>query len=763
MPPSAPLQRPEGSQGLFPLEQVEGVVERVTYHNEENGYSVLRIAVEGKRDLVTAVGGFGNPVAGESVRLFGRWTSHKEFGRQLQVDRYEVTRPATAAAIEKYLGSGLVKGVGPVFAKRIVGLFGLETLEVIEQSPQKLRRVPGIGEKRIDKIRRAWDEQKAIREVMLFLQGHGVSATYAVKIYKTYGDESVQVVETDPYRLAKDIWGIGFKTADKIAQNLGFAPDSEPRLRAGLLYTLSDATDYGHLYLPEDVLLTKAAEILAVEQDCLPPVLEQMVQAGDVIEDLTEDGRRVTDGANPSSVHRPPSSPTAIYHPALYHTEVGLANRVRRLAEAPPAERAAEDKVAAWLQYQASAKGLELSEEQRQAVYLALNSRFLVLTGGPGTGKTTVTNLICAAFEARRKKILLASPTGRAAKRLSEVTARPAQTVHRLLGFKPGPQGFEHNEENPLECDVLIADEVSMLDAVLAHNLLKAVPPQAQVVLVGDADQLPSVGAGNVLGDLIASGSVPVCRLTQVFRQAARSLIVTNAHRVNRGEYPQLVPPREREGKDCLYLEVEGSEGASEQVVKLATRSLPRLGYSPADIQVLSPMHRGEAGVGHLNDLLQQAWNPPNERKTELLRGSRRYRVGDRVIQLVNNYDKQVYNGDIGTISAIDHVEQTFKVAYPDAEVEYDFADYDQVQLAYALSIHKSQGSEYPAAILVLTSSHYMMLQRNLLYTALTRARKLCLLVGEKRAIARAVRNDKATRRFTRLAERLSAPNATSP
>ncbi len=745
------VQSPAESSGLFPLERVEGVIERVTYHNEETGYSVLRLAVEGSRDLVTAVGGFSNPVAGESVRMFGRWTHHREFGRQLQVERYETTRPATAAAIEKYLGSGLVKGVGPVFAKRIVGLFGLDTLDVIEQEPRKLRRVPGIGEKRIERIKSAWAEQKAIREVMLFLQGHGVSATFAVKIYKTYGDESIQVVETDPYRLAKDIWGIGFKTADKIAQNLGFAPDSEPRLRAGLLYTLSEATDYGHLYLPEDVLISKAAEILAVDGDVLPPVLEKMIQEADLIQDVLTEGEPGMEAEQDASA----AKRVAVYHPALYHTEVGLANRVRRLAQAALAERAAEDKVSAWLEYQASARGLELSEEQRQAVSLALNSRFLVLTGGPGTGKTTVTNLICNAFEARRKQIVLASPTGRAAKRLSEVTGRAAQTVHRLLKFQPGPQGFEHNEENPLECDVLIADEVSMLDAVLAHNLVKAVPPHAQVVFVGDPDQLPSVGAGNVLGDLITSGSVPVCRLTQVFRQAARSLIVTNAHRVNRGEYPQLVPPQQREDKDCLFIEVEGSEAASEQVVKLATRSLPRLGYAPGDIQVLSPTHRGEAGVGHLNDLLQQAWNPPDERKAELLRGSRRYRVGDRVIQLVNNYDKQVYNGDIGIVKAIDPVEQSFTIAFPDAEVSYDFADYDQVQLAYCLSVHKSQGSEYPAVILVLTSAHYMMLQRNLLYTALTRARKLCLIVGEKRAIARAVRNDKATRRFSRLAERL--------
>jgi len=673
-------------QPLFPLDQLEGVIERVTYHNEENGYTVARLAVEGERDLITVVGGMGNPVAGESVRVYGRWTSHREYGRQFQVERYDTIRPATATAIEKYLGSGLIKGVGPVMAKRMVAKFGVETLDIIERSPRKLLRVEGIGEKRVGMIKRAWAEQRAIRDVMLFLQGHGVSATYAVKIYKTYGDDSIRVVESDPYRLAKDIWGIGFKTADKIAGHLGFAPDSVPRLRAGLLYTLSEATDYGHLYLPEPVLLEKAAEILGVEADRLPPILEEMAATGEVIvEEGVQASRR-------SGVEEEPEHPKAVYHPALYHTEIGLANRLRRQAQSRPAERAAEDKVNTWLDYQAAAMGIELSEEQRQAVYLALTSRFLVLTGGPGTGKTTCTNLICKAYDARRKRIVLASPTGRAAKRLSEVTGRPAQTVHRLLKFDPASHGFQHNEQNPLPCDVLIADEVSMLDAVLAHNLLKAVPEEAQVVFVGDCDQLPSVGAGNVLGDLIASGAVPVCRLTQVFRQAAQSLIVTNAHRVNRGEFPQLVSPKERAGRDCLFVEVEDSKAAAQMVVMLATRSLPRLGFSPADIQVLSPMHRGEAGVGHLNERLQEAWNPPNEHKPELLRGSRRFRVGDRVIQLVNDYDKQVFNGDIGAVTKIDHVNQTLAVAFPEAEVEYDFADYDELQLAYALSIHKCIG-----------------------------------------------------------------------
>jgi exodeoxyribonuclease V alpha subunit len=745
------------TNSLF-AETIEGVIERVTFHAEDTGYTVARLAVEGERDWVTVVGGFGNPVPGESVRVYGQWVTHREFGRQFQVERYDLIRPATASAIEKYLGSGLIKGVGPVTAKRLVAAFGLETLEIIEGEPEKLTRVEGIGARKVDMIRRAWAEQKAIRAVMLFLQGHGVSATYAVKIYKTYGDDSISVVEREPYRMAKDVWGIGFKTADKIAQNLGFASDSEARLRAGLLFTLSDATDYGHLYLPESVLLTKAAEILGVERDRLPPILESMIAAHEVVAEATPCHSERSE-ESPSETLRFAQGDTAldraVYHPALFGTELGLSNRLRRLVRMPTTDRISEDRVAAWLEYQAAAQKMELSEEQRRAVSTALSSRLLVLTGGPGTGKTTITNLICKAFHARRKRIVLASPTGRAAKRLSEVTGLPAQTVHRLLKFEPASLNFQHNEKNPLDCDVLITDEVSMLDAVLAHNLLKAVPEEAQVVFVGDADQLPSVGAGNVLGDLIASGVVPVCRLTHVFRQAAQSLIVTNAHRVNRGEMPLLIPPKERGDKDCLFVEAPDSKAAVQQVVTLATRSLPRLGFTSSDIQVLSPMHRGEAGVSRLNELLQEAWNPPSERKPEFVRGSRRFRVGDRVIQLVNNYNKQVYNGDVGVVAKIDHANQALTITFPEAEITYDFADYDELQLAYALSIHKAQGSEYPAVILVFNSAHYMMLQRNLLYTALTRARKLCVIVGEKRAIGRAVHNDKATLRFTRLAERL--------
>lgn len=743
MPDNSPP--PNNGNSSAPLEALIGVLERVTYHNEENGYTVGRLAVEGARDLVTLIGNFSNPVVGEQLTCEGRWTAHREFGRQFAVERYHTSKPATAFAIEKYLGSGLIKGVGPVMAKRMVELFGLETLEVIENDPRTLLRVEGIGEKRVTMIRKAWDEQREIRNVMLFLQSKGVSATYAVKIYKTYGDRAIATVEANPYRLAQDIWGIGFKTADKIAQQLGVAIDSEQRLEAGLTHTLSTATDFGHLFLPEPKLLQSATEILGVEMEKLPPVLEAMVAAETVkAEDIPEieiDGRPMR----------------ALYHPPLFYTEVGLAGQIRRRLAQPPGKSLSREKLAVWLENQEQKSGIALSDEQREAIALALENRFFILTGGPGTGKTLTTNTIAAAFEAQKKRILLVSPTGRAAKRLAEVTGRDAQTIHRLLKFDPASRSFQYNEDNPLPCDVLIADEVSMLDAVLANNLLKAVPAEAQVVFVGDSDQLPSVGAGNVLGDLLGSDVVPSTRLTQVFRQAQASLIVTNAHRIRQGQFPTLVPPKERGDSNCIWIEIDDSVEGATEIVKLVRKSLPALGYRGDAIQVLTPMKRGTLGVDYLNELLQEALNPadPSGRRPELLRGSRRFRIGDRVIQLVNNYDKNVFNGDIGTVLDIKPDDQILLVQYPDAVVEYDYADYDELQLAYALSIHKSQGSEYRAVVLVLHSSQYMMLQRNLLYTGLTRARDLCLLVSDKRALARAVQNNKTTRRYTRLAERL--------
>ncbi len=738
------------------LDSVTGVLERITYHNEENGYTVARLAVEGERDLVTIVGSFSNPIVGEMLVCEGRWSAHREYGRQLTVERYSTSRPATAFAIEKYLGSGLIKGVGPVMAKRMTDFFGVDTLDVIEHEPEKLKRVEGIGDKRIRMIQKAWNEQREIRNVMIFLQGKGVSATYAVKIYKTYGDKSIVTVEANPYRLAQDIWGIGFKTADKIAQQLGIELDSPRRLEAGLLHTLSEATDFGHLYLPEPKLLNSASEILTVPVDRILPILEVMISDnavfGEDLPDMEMFGRPMR----------------ACYHPALYYTEVGLAKQIRKRIANKRETPVNREKLQEWLAKQEKKTGIELSDEQKEAVALALEHHFLVLTGGPGTGKTTVTNMIARAFDARKKRLLLASPTGRAAKRLSEVTSREAQTVHRLLKFDPQTRAFQHNDENPLECDVLIADEVSMLDAVLANSLLKAIPEEAQIVFVGDSDQLPSVGAGNVLGDLLASEVVPSIRLTQVFRQAQESVIITNAHKIREGKSPALISPKNRDGKDCLFVEIEdeadeeGNRVSSAmtgalKVVSLVRKTLPALGYKGDDVQVLSAMHKGTLGVGYLNELLQEALNPMDAggTRTEFIRGSRRFRIGDRVLQIVNNYDKNVFNGDVGTITDINPQEQLFMLRFGETTVEYDYSEYDELQLAYALSIHKSQGSEYKAVVLVMHSSQYMMLQRNLLYTGITRARKLCLLVGDRRAIQRAVKNDKTTKRYTRLQERL--------
>ncbi len=726
-------------------DSVTGILERVTYHNEDNGYTVARLAIEGARDLVTIVGTFSNPVVGECLFCSGEWAAHKEYGKQFVVAEYSTARPATAFAIEKYLGSGLIKGIGPVMAKRMVTLFGIETLNKIEHSPKELLKVDGIGRVRVQKIQRAWEEQREIRRVMLFLQERGVSPTFAVKIFKTYGNRAIEIVEANPYRLATDIWGIGFKTADKIAMQMGMAQDGEPRIKAGLLYTLSEATDYGHLYLPEPKLIRSAVKILEVPATKIQPVLDEMAAAEEVMpEDIPE-------------IEIKGLLMRAMFVPALYYTEVGLAAQLKFRLGLPPTRPVSRQKISLWLEKQEWELNITLSEEQKEAVSLAVENRIFVLTGGPGTGKTTITNLIARALEAQKKQLVLVSPTGRAAKRLSEVTGRDAQTIHRMLQYDPASHSFVFNETNPLPCDAMIADEVSMLDAVLANSLLKAVPDTAQIIFVGDSDQLPSVGAGNVLGDMLDSGVVPSIRLTQVFRQAQESLIVTNAHRIREGRFPNLIPPAERAGYNCLYIEAEESEAAAQQVVKLARKSLPALGFGPDDIQTLTAMRRGTVGVNYLNELLQGALNPPDPtgRQPEMLRGSRCFRVGDRVMQLRNNYDKNVYNGDIGAVTEIDLEEQLFKVRYPERVVEYEFSEYDELQLAYALSIHKSQGSEYPAVILVIHSSQYMMLQRNLFYTGLTRARKLCVIVGEERAVTWAVQNNKTARRFTRLQARL--------
>ncbi len=736
---SNPLTPPPG-EGT-PLDSLEGVIERVTFHNDENGYTVARLLPPDARDVITILGNFTNPVVGESLICYGTWIRHAQWGKQMQVSRYEVVRPATAFAIEKYLGSGMVKGVGPVTAKRIVKKYGAESLDIIELHPQKLLNVQGIGEKTLAKITKAWADQREVRNIMLFLQSHGVSPAYAVKIYKAYGGQAIEIVERNPYQLASDIWGVGFKSADKIARALGIAEDDPRRIESGVVYVLNEAVESGgNAFLTEKELTAKSIEILAVED------------VGGAILNLAITGRLVLEEAAFLG-----ETETAIYTPALHKTETGLAERIQKLLTAPMKQPPDAVKFDSWLSAFLDKHGFPLSEQQRESVKTALLSRFSVLTGGPGTGKTTTTNALVAAFEALKKDVLLASPTGRAAKRLAEVTGREAKTVHRLLEFDPEQRGFKRNADLPLECDVLIVDESSMLDMVLTYSLLKAVPDEAQVVFVGDVDQLPSVGPGNVLRDLIDSGSVPVARLTQVFRQAAESLIITNAHAINAGRMPSLPPPSEN--KDCAYLKAEEAEDVAEMVVAVVARSLPKRGYAPADIQVLTPMQRGSAGAAHLNIRLQEVLNPARPGTEEVQRAGRLFRVGDRVMQIVNNYDKAVYNGDIGMIVAIDMAEETLAIAFQDVqgttEVFYEFSELDELTLAYACSIHKSQGSEYPVVVLALHTQHYMLLQRNLLYTALTRAKKLAVLIGPQRAIAMAVKKQSDIGRHTRLKERL--------
>jgi exodeoxyribonuclease V alpha subunit len=723
-------------------EALEGVIESIVYHGEDTGFTVCRVSVPGMMQLATAVGPFTSPVVGESVRLHGEWARHPKFGMQFRFDRYETLRPATVEAIEKYLGSGMVRGIGPVMAKRLVRHFRENTLDVLDAEPGRVREVAGIGPKRAEMLQAAWVEQKAIQNVMLFLQGHAVSAAYSVRIYRQYGDAAVRLVEEDPYRLARDIWGIGFKTADRIARAVGIAQDSMKRLSAGLEHVLQSATDDGHTYLPKEALLERAAEVLEVPLEVVTGALEEClaVEATD---------RRLEHEVGPDGVE-------GIFLRPLFRTEQQLAHHVKRILSAPPERAPAPAHTLAWLERTKAKRGLELSKQQVQVVVEALRQPMLVITGGPGTGKTTVTRTIVEACEALNRKLALASPTGRAAKRLAEVTGRPAQTIHRLLEVDPQTFRFKHNEAEPLDIDFLIVDEVSMLEVTLARDLLRAIPDHCQVVLIGDVDQLPAVGAGNVLGDVIRSGAVAVQRLTQVFRQAEQSMIVRSAHRVNRGEYPVVVPENKWTNQNCVFVEEEDLDAIAQRVTHLVAEVLPARGFKPSDVQVIAPIYRGAAGVSRLNDVLQERLNPAAAGRTELRRGGRLIRVGDRVLQLVNDYDKNVFNGDIGAVSGMDPVQQLMRIAFPESLVHYDFSEMDKLQLAYALTVHKSQGSEYEAVILVLHRSQYVMLQRNLLYTGLTRARRLLVLLGDKRALWRALGNDRLALRWSRLADRLA-------
>jgi len=712
---------------------LEGVLERVVFFNEENGFTVARLQVAKRRDLVAIVGVLPSPMPGETLRLKGEWVVDSKFGEQFRVQSCLSVLPATLTGIEKYLGSGLVKGIGPIMAKRIVTRFELETLDIIEDSTEKLLEVEGIGPIRVERIAKAWQEQKEIREVMIFLQGEGVSSTYAVKIYKAYGDKAISVVKENPYRLALDISGIGFKTADKIAQNMGIDPSSPMRAEAGIVHVLSELVDEGHVYYPYEELKEKAAELLAVDIDILDTALATLTeQRRVVIEEHTE--------------HR------AVYLTPLHVAEVNVAIRLKTLLSSPKQLSQIDiEKAIEWVQ---RVNRIELAEMQKEALRKAITSKVMVITGGPGTGKTTLVNSIIKIMGRKEQRIALASPTGRAAKRLSEVTGREAKTIHRLLEFSPSEGGFKRNEENPLDADLVIIDEVSMIDILLMNHLLKAIPPMATLLLVGDADQLPSVGPGNVLKDIIASEQVETVRLTEIFRQAQESLIVVNAHRVNRGEYLQLKTSPGQQS-DLYFINREEPEKVLAVIKELCKRRLPSAFHLDPleDIQVMTPMHRGTVGVANLNAELQSLLNPNGE---TVARGGRLFRVNDKVMQTKNNYEKETFNGDIGWIVSIDLEEQKLMVKFEDRVIDYDWSELDELVLAYAISIHKSQGSEYPAVVIPLLPQHYIMLQRNLLYTAITRAKRLVVLVGSKRAIAIAIKNNKVQFRYTNLGPRLS-------
>ncbi len=720
---------------------LSGSVERVTYYNGETNYCVLRLRPAqlrlGSEELVTVVGTMPEVQPGESLRLEGEWTAHPRFGRQFRAETVTQVRPTTVEAIRRYLGSGLVKGIGPVTARKIVDYFGLDTLDVLDRTPGRLLDVPGVGRHRAGLIAQAWVEQRQIKDVMLFLQGHGVSAGLAVKIYKVYGDQSIALVSRDPYRLARDIFGIGFRTADKIARDLGLPPDSPGRIGAGLAHTLNTATEEGHVFLPRTALVEQAASMLEVSPEVVDEAITRLGAQGEIVVEIVPDGLERIE---------------ACYLPPLYHSEKGAAIRLRTLIESP-ASRLADLQRGGVQALPQGAGGVDLTPQQAEAVRLTLTHKVSVLTGGPGTGKTTTLRALIDVLARTRHRFMLASPTGRAAKRLSEATGQPARTIHRMLGFSPAEYGFTYNEDNPLDADLIVIDEVSMLDLALFYNLLKAISPDTHLLLVGDVDQLPSVGAGDVLRDVIRSGRVPLTRLDVIFRQAETSQIIRNAHRINQGESPDT---SNRSDDFFVFIE-EDPALAAELLVDVVKQRIPHKFKLDAldDIQVLSPMYRGPVGVLALNEALQEALNPSLARKAERRLAGRLFRVGDKVIQTRNNYDKDVFNGDIGRIHSFDMTDQVMTVVIDGRFVKYDWAEADELAHAYCISVHRAQGGEYPCVVVPVMTQHYMMLQRNLLYTAVTRARQLVVLVGTRKAIAIAVKNDQVARRWSALGWRI--------
>jgi exodeoxyribonuclease V alpha subunit len=835
-PPTGPVPADPADDDAGARRVLEGTLDRITFHSEATGYTVARLVPRGKDHVVTIVGAIAGVSVGASLKLWGQWTTHAQYGRQFAVEDYVEQLPATIEGIRKYLGSGLIRGVGPVTADRIVDHFALETLEIIEHAPGRLHEVPGVGEMRVRQIIHAWQEQQQIKEIMLFLQAHGIATGLAVRIFKHYGTQAIGVVRDDPYRMAREVFGIGFKTADRIARQMGIAPDSPRRLDAGVLFTLSELADDGHTFAGRAELAEEAARRLTVDDpgppgpvaadvpareatpdravdgvdpDVGPPrppqrdvrpgmstgaivvpreavavAIDRLAGTGEVRIEWTggagvrtgggtegygrgmigeTTGAYAVRGAAPAVVSGAPAAPDpgdAVYLPPFYYAEIGVAGRVRRLlgtsASRLGAFRGLDWEVAlGWVDRRSP---YPLAARQREAVRAALTNKVTVLTGGPGTGKTTTVRAVLQLLDAKGGSVRLCAPTGRAAKRLAEATGKEARTIHRLLEFKPSEgRRFQRDEDRPLDADLVVVDEVSMVDLVLMNDLTRAIHPSTHLLVVGDVDQLPSVGAGNVLRDLIDSGVVPTVALDQIFRQDAGSYIVTNAHRINQG----LVPLFEKDSTDFFLFPAEDGQAAADRVVDVVTARIPRrFGLDPVrDVQVLSPMHRGPAGVGALNERLQAALNPPADDRVEVRLGGRVFRDGDKVMQIRNNYDKDVFNGDLGRIEGVNRVDQVVRIDFDGTGVDYEFAEMDEVVHAFACSTHKSQGAEYPAVVMALVPAHYMLLQRNLLYTGVTRARRLCVLVGSRRAIATAVRNDEVARRNSGLAARLAAPD----
>jgi exodeoxyribonuclease V alpha subunit len=732
-------------------QRLQGIVERLTYASQD-GYTVLRLKVPGRADLATVVGHLPDVHPGESLKLTGVWVHHDRYGRQFKAEHCEQVLPATHEGLKRYLGSGLIKGIGPVMAARIVQRFKLDTLRVLDEEPGRLREVLGVGPKRAATIAAAWEEQKAIKDVMLFLQSHNVTTRLAVKIYRTYGDEALDVVQRDPYRLVRDIWGVGFKTADKLARDLGLPPDSPSRVQAGVAYALGQQADEGHVYALEDSLVDQTSKLL----DVAPELVNQAVGALDAEEQVKRETLIYPTAEESEAVKEEAlREERAVYLTPFYYSEVGVSNRLRGMVETPTTRLHRFRQVRDWdafLDHLTHGDGITLSPQQRQAVSTALVNKVTVLTGGPGTGKTVSVRTVIAALEYARCRYALAAPTGRAAKRLSEATGPPAQTVHRLLGYKPF-DGFAFNDDNRLPVDMLIVDEASMLDLLLTNHLLKALDPAAHLLLVGDVDQLPSVGAGDVLRDIITSGRAALVRLETIFRQAQGSYIIHNSHRINQGQFPVV-----NQGDDFFLFSQNDPEEAAALLVDVVCKRIPRkFGLDPLEaVQVLCPMHRGAVGVANLNRQLQAALNPPAPGKAERRLGGRTLRVGDKLMQVRNDYDKDVFNGDIGRLVALDLENQTFSVEVDGRPVRYDWTEADELVHAYAISTHKSQGSEFPAVVMPVMTQHYLMLQRNLLYTAVTRAKQLVVLVGQRRAIGIALRNNRVAQRHSGLSVRLS-------